>query len=385
MVASVQWVPVGAKARPEFLVFVLAAVLAVGMWLVQASADAHSRDLMDQLETLRSRWSATVETGGSAPGQAAHRPQDVQATLDALSPLVALEPQLAPVVSALGELPLSVTSTATYGFYQTQFDRGLAVLDRIRQRETAAFGGGIGFAVFLAVVAFGLSLRRSWVLQAQATLADEQFHWAQKKSQIEDHERWRIARELHDGVAQDLARAKLNFQQLDCDQCSRAPNRLARQDLAESLDTCLKEVRWICGSLRSDPGVYATFDQTIERCIASAEARYPLAVEWEAVTPVPGTWTSPRLHEVARIVLEALTNVARHAGVNGARVRSMVLGTQVKVMVEDRGLGRQREEGFGMKGIRERVELLGGEVKWEDLPEGGTRMTLTLPLRGAQR
>jgi len=371
-------------ATPEFLVFVLAAVLALGLLVVQASAETHFRVLMNQLTELRSRWSSLVETPLVPPSQATAWQRDARASVDALGPLVALEPQLTPVLSTLARLPTSVASTATYGFYRTQFDHGLAVLERIRQRQTTAFGGGIGFAVFLAVVAFGLSLRRNWVLRAQTVLADERLQLSQKKNQIEDHERWRIARELHDGVAQDLARAKIIFHHLDCSLCPNHANGTPRAELGESLDTCLKEIRWICGTLRADPGSEASFDQTVARCIRSAEARYGLNVEWDAVTPVPGSWTPDHLHEVARVVLESLTNVAKHAKVARARVRTLVLGPQVKVMVEDQGVGIQKGEGFGMKGIRERAELLEGEVKWEGLPEGGTRMTLTIPFPEVQ-
>jgi signal transduction histidine kinase len=65
-------------------------------------------------------------------------------------------------------------------------------------------------------------------------------------------------------------------------------------------------------------------------------------------------------------------------------VRTLTVGPQVKVLVEDDGVGIHGPEGFGMRGIRERASLLGGTVQWDALETGGTRMTLTIPLPGEQ-
>jgi signal transduction histidine kinase len=88
-----------------------------------------------------------------------------------------------------------------------------------------------------------------------------------------------------------------------------------------------------------------------------------------------------------RIVQEALTNVARHAGVAEAAVRVWSTGDTLGLQVEDRGRGFDPEavlgapRSSGLAGMRERVELLNGRLTIESRPAGGTLITAELPLR----
>jgi signal transduction histidine kinase len=90
-----------------------------------------------------------------------------------------------------------------------------------------------------------------------------------------------------------------------------------------------------------------------------------------------------------RIIQEALTNVARHAGVAGAVVRVWLDGNVLNLRVEDRGSGFDPEAALkaartrGLAGMQERAMLLGGGMTVESAPGRGTTVSVELPLRNA--
>ena len=78
-----------------------------------------------------------------------------------------------------------------------------------------------------------------------------------------------------------------------------------------------------------------------------------------------------------------MSNVVKHSGAEHARVKVEENDSTVKVTVEDDGSGLPAErngQGFGLIGMRERAGLLGGELAVESAPEGGTRVSATLPV-----
>jgi signal transduction histidine kinase len=98
----------------------------------------------------------------------------------------------------------------------------------------------------------------------------------------------------------------------------------------------------------------------------------------------------PAAVEVAayRIALEALTNVARHAGAHGCTVRlSTVDGCWLAIEIEDDGVGLPAgtQAGVGIASMRERAAELGGEFRMEALPTGGTKVRARLPLPNEER
>ena len=99
---------------------------------------------------------------------------------------------------------------------------------------------------------------------------------------------------------------------------------------------------------------------------------------------------APTRHEpeleavIVRIVQEALQNAAKHSGVGKALVRVVESDSEVEVTIEDRGRGfdpAAAETEFGLLGIRERVELLGGTLEIDSAPKMGTTIRARLPAR----
>jgi signal transduction histidine kinase len=88
---------------------------------------------------------------------------------------------------------------------------------------------------------------------------------------------------------------------------------------------------------------------------------------------------------VYRVVQEALTNVARHAGARSVSVRLVRDQATVELRVRDDGTGFEVRNGghLGLRGMQERAVLVGGSVEVESLPGAGATITARFPVRGA--
>ncbi|MFC4116794.1 sensor histidine kinase [Nonomuraea zeae] len=193
-------------------------------------------------------------------------------------------------------------------------------------------------------------------------------------------ERRRLRRDLHDGLGPTLAAAALKVQ--------AAHNLLARdtdaarealEQVKTDLGTMLGDVRRLVHNLR--PPALDQFG--LAGALRHEAARFRdggLAVQVETEGELAAL---PAATEVAayRIVCEALTNVARHAGAATCHVRVAVAGDELEVEVTDdgRGLRPGAVVGVGLVGMRERAEELGGRCAVAAGDAGGTRVHAVLP------
>jgi PAS domain S-box-containing protein len=197
---------------------------------------------------------------------------------------------------------------------------------------------------------------------------------------VQEEERRHLARELHDEVGQLLTGLLLLLPDGDL------PRDAAKARLAEArgvIDGLLERVRTLSFDLRpaalDQLGLVPALLTLFERCAhqtgvvvdfkhQGVERRFQPEVETAAY----------------RVVQEALTNAARHAGVTAATVRAWATADLLGVQVEDRGRGFDPEaapRSGGLDGMRERVALLGGELSIESRPADGTQITAEFPLR----
>jgi PAS domain S-box-containing protein len=218
--------------------------------------------------------------------------------------------------------------------------------------------------------------------RANTELADEireRKRLATELVRVQEVERRKLARELHDEVGQTLTGLKLTLQTVP--RLDKAGERIV---WAESLvDGLMRQIRELSLNLRppvlDDLGLLAALLWHIERYTAQTGVRI-------AFTHVGIDRRLPADIEIAafRIVQEALTNVARHAGVRDARLWARRDPQELSVIIEDDGRGMaNRESGAdssGLSGMRERATLLGGELIVDALETGGTRVTAILPL-----
>ena len=185
-------------------------------------------------------------------------------------------------------------------------------------------------------------------------------------------ERRRIAREFHDGVAQELAyierAAALLGEPVADGEAGPRIRAAARRALDES--------RRAIATLAREPGGSdeAAFAQLLERAVRETAARYGAVVSVDVVAPLEVD--GGRAHALVRIATEAVANAIRHGGADTVELELAPVGERVRLRVVDRGLGFDpqavRRDGFGLTSMRERAVALGGELRLESRPGEGT-------------
>ncbi len=130
-------------------------------------------------------------------------------------------------------------------------------------------------------------------------------------------------------------------------------------------------------------GLGAALEALAERLAASDIVEVEMNVDLDDHTGRKEIRLSREVEDtVYRLVQEALNNVARHGGIDRARVNVAEEGETLRVRVTDKGDGfdpRIRTEGFGLTGMRERVTLAGGTLELESAPGKGTTIVSTIP------
>ena len=202
-------------------------------------------------------------------------------------------------------------------------------------------------------------------------------------NEVREAERMRIARELHDELAQWLTALKMDV--------SWVASRLPRENvqlvektdkMKQVVDTTVASVRRIAADLRpvmlDDLGLVPAVEGMLHELSGRSDIVVGLDADPEALD-----YGEPLATSVYRMVQEALTNVVRHAEAGEVRVAMGVEGENLVVRVRDDGKGFDveavaRRKSYGLIGIRERAQTLGGSARVARL-ERGTLVEITIP------
>jgi signal transduction histidine kinase len=206
-------------------------------------------------------------------------------------------------------------------------------------------------------------------------------------------ERVRIARELHDAVAHHLALANAQAGTV-AHLIAADPGRARRMaaDLEVTLGSALRELKGTVGLLREAAGPDAPLESApgLTRLPGLADSFAAAGLRIDATTTGPARPLSPAVDLTAfRIIQEALTNVAKHAGVRGAAV-SLAYADQLLTITVTNEAGRDTPvapgppaepgPGYGLIGMHERAASVGGRLRAGPRPDGGFEVTAELPL-----
>jgi two-component system sensor histidine kinase UhpB len=198
----------------------------------------------------------------------------------------------------------------------------------------------------------------------------------------QEEERRRVARELHDEAAQSLTSLLVRLRLLEQAQTPEmAQQRVAelRQLTARALDDVRRIAVELRPSMLDDLGLVAAVQAHVDDLNASG-VRATLAADG-----LDGRLPSEIELALYRVAQEALTNVVRHARASAVTVRLSRSGRQVTLEVQDDGIGfdaasPQRPGGLGLAGMRERMALIGGDVRIHAQAGRGTRIVATADL-----
>jgi signal transduction histidine kinase len=268
-------------------------------------------------------------------------------------------------VAYVTRLPLELERVqhklATLGFAQV-YDPRVMITTFVLQ---------LGGAALLAVLT-GLVLMAERQSRARAE------HLARENELLAaDLERTRIAREIHDSLGHTLTTLDVQLEVAQRLQ-ERDPNASrSALDTAKLLSAqCLLEVRRAVHSMRN-----RDFDLTaaLDALVTQAARHQPFSLESAVVLPVLPAQTG---HQVYCIIQEGLTNIQRHAGAHRVHLCAQTVEGRLRIELRDDGRGfrpDQATSGYGLRGMRERAQILGGALTVESAPGRGTRILLEVP------
>jgi len=192
-------------------------------------------------------------------------------------------------------------------------------------------------------------------------------------------ERGRLAREIHDGLAQDLWYAKLKQSRLAQLAGFGGEARQLSDEVGDAIDAALSEARHAVVTLREGAEAGPLLE-LITRQVEDFSDRFAVRADLTVEGSEPGI--GPRAEaEVTRIVQEALTNIRKHADATVVRVR-VESGDGLRLAVSDNGRGFRAEstgDGFGLESMRQRAALIGGTLRVSSEPQNGTLVELMVP------
>jgi signal transduction histidine kinase len=205
----------------------------------------------------------------------------------------------------------------------------------------------------------------------------------------QDAERRRIARELHDGLQQELAAAKLALEASLSQETTTSKEESVTQAIA-IIDSATAQVRTISHLLHppllDEVGLAAAIQWYLEGLTKRSGIESSLDLQ-----PTAFPRLAPELENaVFRIIQECLTNVFRHAQAQKASVTLALRESELAIAVRDDGKGigdgiaefRPDRIGVGIGGMRQRVAEFGGELRLSDA-NPGTLVDVVIPCKGA--
>ena len=196
-----------------------------------------------------------------------------------------------------------------------------------------------------------------------------------KVMHIQEEERKRISRELHDGVGQSMFSLLIQMDRLLTKQATPELEQLRRD-----VSFIMEDIRGLAWELRpsvlDDLGVVPAIRTYIE----NYSQHYGIEVSFES--NLKGRIGIDKETTIYRVIQEALTNSGKYADVSAVHVTIRERDNEVEVTVVDEGKGFIRDtnkQGVGLFSMEERARGVGGKLDIQSIPGEGTRLTLTLP------
>ena len=271
----------------------------------------------------------------------------------------------------------------------------LLIVNVIGQIHQFGWPEGMSFMFLYAagiifVVAFSLNTLSADASRrrTEALLAELQTYTGQAEALAIAQERNRMARELHDSVAQTLYGLTL--------QAEAATRKLANGQLEavadylkffrDSTQQTLQETRLLIFELRPPILDEVGLTAALQTRLNAVESRSGLHYQLDfAEVCVP----SPVETGLYRIAQEALNNILKHAQASQIRLSLQPTETGVRLKIQDNGLGFDPDatlpQGYGLQGMRERAEQLGGTLQVQSQPNSGTSIIAEIPLVMAEQ
>ncbi|MGH9943136.1 MAG: ligand-binding sensor domain-containing protein [Pyrinomonadaceae bacterium] len=238
----------------------------------------------------------------------------------------------------------------------------------------------------LAVAGLAILIYEMRLLQLKRAHAAQE-NFSRQLIASQEHERKRIAAELHDGLGQNLLVIK-NRALLGLTAPGDVNSAVEQLDeISATASQAIEEVREIAHNLRPYQLDRLGLTKALEGIVRKVSASSPVKFSTE-IDQIDGLFPKEAEINLYRIVQESLNNVVKHSGATEARLTIKRDAGSVRVTVEDDGRGfrlnptadEAARRGFGLSGIAERARIIGGRQSVQSMPGQGTTVTLHIEL-----
>lgn len=240
------------------------------------------------------------------------------------------------------------------------------------------FTAGAAFVIMLVQLFLREQQSRQEVASLNARLWEQLQH---AEALSTERERIRIAREIHDGLGHSLTTAGIQIEVAEARLASDpAATREALKRARDCVSRGLTDVRAAVSSLRRSPLDGRTLAEGIADLAADSECG-DARIEYQC-RGVPRRLPAPLSLTLYRAAQEGLSNVLKHARAGHVCVVLDFESDQyASLTIEDDGCGDREpaQDGFGLKSLRERATLVGGDFEATQRPDGGFRLRLSVP------
>ncbi len=256
--------------------------------------------------------------------------------------------------------------------------RIVQIYDRV-QRQAYVFLA----ATLAAILLTGFSMIR-WNRQLfarMAELSERRSELAQKLIATQESTLRYISRELHDEFGQILTAMGSMLGRAGVHAPEGSSLRTDLQEVRQIAQDTLDRVRSLSQALHPVMLDEVGLESTLDWYIPTVERQTGIAISYEKQGQ-PFDVDGSAAVQVYRVLQEALNNSARHSGAKQAWVRLRFLPATLELEVEDHGVGfsgRPVRQGIGLVAMRERSELMGGQIVFSTPDAGGTLLHLTVP------
>ena len=241
---------------------------------------------------------------------------------------------------------------------------------------------GTLLAVLLGILVWNAALRKAATRKGRELLREQLGH---VKAELKTAERTRLAVELHDTLAQNLTGVSMELEAANELRGNAPPEMLSHIGIAaKALKSCRDELRNCLWDLRSQALEENDMNKAVLKTLQPVVNDSRLIVRFN----VPRARLSDNTtHALLRVIRELVVNAIRHGNATTVKVAGTIDGEKLLCSVTDNGVGFDPEtvpgvlQGhFGLQGIQERIDEIGGTFEIASAPGNGTKATISMPI-----
>jgi signal transduction histidine kinase len=264
-------------------------------------------------------------------------------------------------------------AVATVGFWERSWQLGDEFFGWLAVAAVLAAASHINYLLYPAINSQSLYAGDAfrfafYVVLLVGCMREIWSYWQALSSAAVLEERQRIACNLHDGVAQELAYLARNLDTLSATADSESLVRLRR-----AVERAQLESRQAIGALAAPSGL--AFEVVLADAVTEVAERFGMEIDLDITRNL--RLSAARREAIVRIACEAVTNAARHSGTGRIALELERDGSRVRLRVSDRGQGFDAAAaggGFGLISMRERARSVGSELLVSSVPGHGSQV-----------